>query len=317
VTYFTGVGEEVAKFAAEYIIQTKGRWAGQPLVFEPWQRALLDELFLVDANGDYIYREALIGVARKNGKSCLASALALYMLTASGEAGAEVYSAAASRDQARVVFDQARAFVEASPGLQDFLKPMRSAIVCESTGGIYRALSAEGALQHGLNPHCVIMDELWAFTTPSQVELYYALTTGQLARENPLIVSITTAGYDPDSICGKVYERGRSLKTTEEQRAARFLFSWHQAPDGCDLDDEQAWRQANPASWIALDDLRHERKRLPEHVYRRLHLNEWTASEEAWLPEGRRGHPEGRAGRAGPRHRHRQRLFGRRAALAA
>jgi len=282
---FAGHGERVADFATRYVVQTKGRWAGEPLKLERWQRSFLDELFLVDGDGRRVYREALLGVGRKNGKSTLAAAIALYGLLGLGEEGAEVYSAAASRDQARVVFDQAAAFVEASPLLRDWLKPMRSAIVCESTGGVYRVLSSDGPLQHGLNPSLVVIDELWAHKSP---ELFYALTTGQLARLDPLVVSITTAGWDRDTIAWQAYERGRALadQGADAMRAERFLFRWFEAPDGCRVDDPEAWAAANPSSWVDHDDLAREARRLPEPVFRRLHLNQWTDSEDSWVSAG-------------------------------
>ena len=278
-------GRRVAAFGERFIRQTKGRWAGQPLHLEDWESDLLDELFVLDERGLYVYREALIGVARKNGKSTLAALLALYGLIASGENAPEVYAAAASKDQARVVFDQSKAFVAASPLLQDWLKPMRSVITCPANGGVFRVLSSDAPLQHGLNPSMVIIDELWAHRDP---ELYYALTTGGLARQNPLTVSITTAGWDLDSIAYEVYSRGLeiSLGGREAMRAQRFLFDWRQAPPSADISDELAWLEANPSSWIDVEDLRRERDRLPEHVFRRLHLNQWTASEESWLPVG-------------------------------
>jgi phage terminase large subunit-like protein len=278
-------GPRVAAFSERFIRQTKGRWAGQPLHLEPWQRALLDELYLLDPTGGLLYREALIGVARKNGKSTLAAAIALYGLIASGENAPEVYSAAASKEQARVVFGQAKAFVEASPLLMDWLRPMRDVIVCPANDGVYRVLSSDAPLQHGLNPSVVVIDELHAHRDP---ELYYALTTGQLARENPLVVSITTAGFDRESICHQVYARGRDVAQggAEAMRAERFLFRWFQADERATLDDEATWRAANPSSWIDLEDLRRERRRLPEHVFRRLHLNQWTTSEDHWLPPG-------------------------------
>lgn len=278
---YTGIGERVADFAARYIVQTKGRWAGKPLTLEPWQRAFLDELFLVGEQGRRVYREALLGTPRKNGKSTLAALIALYGLM-EGEPGAEVYSAAASKDQARVVFGQAREFVDASPLLRDWLRPMRSAIVCEQTGGVYRVLSSDGPLQHGLNPSVVVMDELWAHTEP---ELYFALTTGQLAREDPLVVSITTAGYDRDSILWQVFERARELASQGDgaMRRERFLLRWFTAPEGARVDDPEAWAAANPSSWIDHDDLAREARRLPEPVFRRLHLNQWTETEGAWV----------------------------------
>lgn len=281
---FQTAGPRVKAFAENYIRQTKGRWAGKPLTLEGWQSDLLDELYLVE-DGKFVYREALIGVPRKNGKSTICAAIALYGLMAMNEAGAEVYAAAASKDQARVVFDQARAFIEASPALQDWLTPMRNAIVCKETGGVFRVLSSDAPLQHGLNPSLVVIDELHAHKDP---ELYYALTTGQLARENPLVVSITTAGFDRESICWQVYQHGKMLEDEglESMRSERFLFRWWAAPDDCDVKDEDAWREANPSTWIKTDDLRRECRRLPEHVFRRLHLNQWTESEEAWLPPG-------------------------------
>lgn len=278
-------GPRVAAFAERYIRQSKGRWAGQPLIFEGWQRALLDELFLLDGSGQFVYKEALLGVPRKNGKSTLCAGLALYGLVGLNEPGAEVYCAAASKDQARVVFNQAKAFIEASPRLQDWLRPYKDVILCDAIGGIYRVLAADAALQHGLNPSMVVIDELHAHKDP---ELYYALTTGQLARDNPLVVSITTAGFDKSTICGQVYEHGKGLadRGLDAMREAGFLFKWFQAPEEAGIDDRDSWRLANPSSWIDIEDLARERQRLPEHVFRRLHLNQWTASEEAWLPAG-------------------------------
>lgn len=283
VAVYAGQGERVARFAETYVRQTKGRWAGQPLTLERWQRDLLDELYLVDARGRRVYREALIGVPRKNGKSTLAATIALAALLVDDEPGAEVYAAAASKEQARIVFNQARDFVAASPLLQDWLRPMRNVIVCEETGGVFRVLSSDAPLQHGLNPSAVVIDELHAHRDP---ELYYALTTGQLARLNPMIVSITTAGYDLDSICRQVYEHGRdlALEGTAAMRREQFLFRWYAAPDGCDILDPKAWAAANPSSWIDPDDLAREARRLPESVFRRLHLNQWTAAEDNFFP---------------------------------
>lgn len=281
-TYLRGMGEQVATFAEKSIRQTKGRWAGRPLEIEPFQREILDELFLLDSGGGYVYREGLVGVPRKNGKSTLAAAIALYGLIATPESGPEVYAAAASRDQARIVFNQAKEFVERSPALARHLRPMRSAITCPANNGVLRVLSSDAPLQHGLNPSLVVIDELWAHKDP---ELYYALTTGQLARENPLVLSITTAGWDRESIGWQVYDHGRALaeQGVEAMREARFYFRWFAAPSSADLYDREAWRTANPASWIDLDDLAREVDRLPEFVFRRLHLNQWTDLEDAWI----------------------------------
>ncbi len=280
--YFTGHGLQVVRFAESRIVQTKGRWAGKPLTIEPWQRELFDELYLVDALGKRVYNEALIGLPRKNGKSTMTAAIALHGLIATGEMGPEVYAAAASKDQARIVFQQAREFVEASPKLQDWLKPMRNVITCPANNGVFRVLSSDAPLQHGLNPSLVVIDELWAHANP---ELYYALTTGVIARLEPLVISITTAGFDRDSICWEVFQRGEALaaKGQAAMRKAGFLHSWIQAPPRAKPSSKRAWMQANPSSWITSKVLEREYERLPEAVFRRLHLNQWTESEDAWI----------------------------------
>lgn len=282
MSYYRGYGSRVATFLEENVVQTKGRWAGDPLRLEEWERDFLDELFLVDGDQNFVYREALLGVPRKNGKSTLAAGVALYGLLGAGEEGPEVYAAAGSQQQARVVFDQAVEFVRMSPRLMRYLKPMRSVIRCQRNNGIFRAVSAEALLQYGPNPNMVVIDEFFVHKDP---ELYYALTTGQLARVNPLVVAITTAGWDRNSICWEVHERGKALheKGLEAMRKARFLFRWYEASHGCDVHDRAEWDRANPASWITHEDLEREVERLPENVFRRLHLNQWTEVEDAWI----------------------------------
>jgi phage terminase large subunit-like protein len=276
-------GPRVRRFGEHFIVQTKGRWAGKGLAHEPWELQFLDELFRLDSDGRRVYKEALLGISRKNGKSTLGAELALYGLLGTAEFSPEVYAAAASRDQARVVFNQSKDFVEASPNLRDWLAPHRNVISCKSNRGIYRVLSSDAGLQYGLNPSMVVIDELWAH---SNAELYYALTTGQLARENPLVVSITTAGFDRTSICFQLYERGKRLLDEggiEAMRAEGFLFWWYEMDPTVDYRDERHWKRANPSSWITIDALRREQRRLPESVFRRLHLNQWTETENAWI----------------------------------
>jgi phage terminase large subunit-like protein len=277
-----GKGEQVARFAETFIVNTKGRWAGKPLIYEPWQRSLMDELYLQYDDGERVYTEALVGVGRKAGKSTWASSLALHALIGSREGSPEVYVAAAARDQARIVFGQAADFVKASPKLRDWLTVQRSAILCKSNGGVLRVLSSDAGVQYGLNPSMVIIDELAVHKNP---ELYYALTTGQLARQSPLVVSITTAGWDRDNIAFSLYQRGKELEAqgVAAMRRGGFLFKWWEADPMLDIMDEEGWQQANPSSWVRMQDLRREAERLPGNVFRRLHLNQWTEAEDAWI----------------------------------
>lgn len=270
----TLAGVRFERFCEAFLRHSKGEWAGQPVLLEPWQAEITDEVFRT-VDGKRVHREALIGLPRKNGKSTLSAAIALYMLIADGEPGAEVYSAASSKDQARIVFDQAREMVLASPALLQHCEVQRNAIKVRG-GGVYKVIAADAPRQHGLNPSCVVIDELHAHEDGG--ELYYALRTALGARRQPLVVSITTAGYDMDTICGEVYDRGR--------RGERgFYFKWLEVSDAR-LDDRTAWKEANPASWISVDTLEDDSHTLPRAVFERLHLNRWTGAEELWLPHG-------------------------------
>jgi phage terminase large subunit-like protein len=277
------IGEEgraFDRFTRAFIRQTKGRWNDQPLALEPWQLAWVAELLRGRFKQQGVYREALLGLPRKNGKSTLAAALALYALVVESalfEPGAEVYAAAASRDQARIVFGQATEFVRRSPRLTDWVKPYRNAIEVTSTGAVFRVLSSDAGLQHGLNPSFVVVDELHAHRDGG--DLYFALRTAGLARVQPLLVSITTAGYDLETILGEIYLRGL------EGNDPTLFFNWLGVTDE-ELDDHAAWKRANPASWITEDDLVRESRSLPPSQFQMLHLNRWTATEELWLPAG-------------------------------
>lgn len=286
-------GGRFAAFCRRYIRQTKGRWAGQPLILEPFQQAFVDELLEVGPDGKRVYTEALLGIPRKNGKSTLAAALGLYFLTSDGEIGPEVYAAAAARDQARVIFNQAREFVDASPGLQDFVRARQYHIESKQNRGVFRVLSSDARLQHGLNPSAVVIDELHAHRDP---ELYTALTTGSGARDQPLTVTITTAGFDEEQILGLIYNRALEAPDVERDpflvrardRENRFLMWWYGADRDADPDDPAVWRGANPAPWITEEYLRVQRYKPSTRLadFKRLHLNAWVQVETDWLPAG-------------------------------
>jgi phage terminase large subunit-like protein len=284
-------GRQFARFCRAFLRQSKGRWAGRPLELETWQHrviaTMLERVPTRVVGDDGVarmlmrrrYTEALLGLPRKNGKSTISSAIALYFLILEGtlyDHGAEVYAAAASKDQAKIVFSEAKRMVLSSPHLKDACQVYRDAVVVKDTGAVFRVLSADGRLQHGLNPSCVIIDELHAHRDP---ELYYALRTGSGAREEPLIISITTAGHDLGTVCGDLYLRG--MKGEDP----RLFFHWLGVADD-ELDDHDAWAAANPASWITKEWLVEQSRSIPQAVFHRLHLNRWTRAEQLWLPKG-------------------------------
>lgn len=274
--------DRVVRFCSRYLKHMKGRWAGQPFTLEDWQEwEIIRPLFgtIDPATGRRWYREALIGVSRKNGKSELAAAMALYLLVADGEFGAEVYSLAGDRKQASLVYKTAADMAKGSP-FRSAVRVYRSVMEVPETSSIYRALSADADLQHGLNPHGAIIDE---YHVHRDAEQYEAMRTGTAARLEPLIVTITTAGSEKRGPLWDLYERAMSGKDPR-----LFLF-WRSVPPGTSIDDLDAFEVANPASWVTREFLADQRASLPEPVFRRLHGNEWYeaggvlwVSREAW-----------------------------------
>jgi len=290
--------EHFAQFSETFIKHTIGRWHGKPFKLEPWQRDLVDALLAVDKDGRRKVRQALIGLPRKNGKSSLLSALALWASSVEGEHAPDVIVSAGSREQAAVVFDQARAFAESDPLLDLWFDAQRYIIKCDESNGVIRRIAADGKLQHGLNPSTIVADELHSWMTPRQEELWAAMQTATGAREQPLTVSITTAGYDRDTVLGRLFKQAVDLPQLEERNEGSllvafneesgFLFWWYTVPEGTDIEDEDAWMRANPASWIDAPTLRQQldSPSMDESTFRRLHLNQWTATRTAWLPPG-------------------------------
>ena len=193
-----GDGVLVTEFIERLCPQVKdsiGGHAGDPLVLRPWQRNTLGALFARRPDGRLRHRTALVGLPRKNGKSALGSGLGLYGLML-GPNGGEVYSCAADRDQARIVFGMARSMVEKSPELAEATKVYRDAIEVPATGSVYRVLSSEAFTKEGLSPTLVIYDELHA--APND-ELWNVMSLAQAARRDALVLGITTAGVKSDS----------------------------------------------------------------------------------------------------------------------
>lgn len=264
---------------------SKGKVAGGPFLVTPWQAQLLGSVFERREDGLLRFRRVLIGLGRKNGKSLLGSLIALYGLI-EGEPGAEVYSAAGDRKQARIVFDEARWQVQQSPALSGVCKVYRDAIEVPATHSVYRVLSSDAKLQQGLNPSMVVFDEL--HVQPND-ELWDALSLGSGARRDPQIVALTTAGFDLDSLCGRMYQYGKRTATGDTGDDA-FGFFWWEAPDNCAVDDREAWRAANPNLELGLlseEDLEVAVKQTSELAFRRYRLNQFVrVAGDSWLPAG-------------------------------
>ena len=278
-------------FIETFCIQTKetiAGTAGEPLVLRPWQKELLTDLFAVGPNGRFAHRTALIGMARKNGKSAIGSGIALWSLFM-GPEGGEVYSCAADKDQARIVFGDAKKMIEAEPELYELCKPYRDAIEVPSTGSVYRVLSSEAFSKEGLSPTTVIFDELHA--SPNR-ELYDVMQLGMAARREPILIAITTAGVrsdstGQDSIAYSLYQYGQKVARGEIQDKT-FFMAWWEANNESDHRIAETWELANPGYADLNDpaDFESMVKKTPEAEFRTKRCNQWVSSQTAWLPNG-------------------------------
>lgn len=216
----------------------------------------------------------------------LAAAIANKLLFADDEQGAEIYSAAADRDQAGIVFEVAASMVRQSPSLSQRAKIIPSTKRMIYGESFYRVLSAEHATKHGFNAHGVLFDEL--HTQPSR-ELWDVLTTSGGTRRQPLVVAITTAGWDRNSICWEIHEYARKVLEGIIVDPT-FYAVIYAAPDDADWTDETIWQAANPAlgDFRDIEEMRafcERAKQTPalQNTFRRLYLNQWTRQDERWL----------------------------------
>lgn len=280
-----GDGNDVIDFVETFCRLTKGDNAGQQIGLQDWQRGLIRRMFSLRTEGRRQYRTALVGLPRKNGKSLIGSCLALYGLVADGEPGAEVYSCAGDKQQARIVFGEAKRMVELDPDLRRELTLYKDAIEFKRTGGTYRVLSADAELQQGLNPSFVIFDEV--HVQPDE-DLWNTMVLGMGTRRQPFMIGITTAGYDQETLLGRLYRYGQQIKSGEIEDP-EFFYEWWEAKEGCDWRDEGEWHDANPAlkeGTLRIEALRADARTTPEAQFRRYHLNQWTQTADMWLPYG-------------------------------
>jgi len=286
-----GEGEVVADFAETFGIITKDSIAGktgEPLVLRDWQRELMRYVFAGDEEG-YRHRISLIGMPRKNGKSALGSVFGLYSLIL-GARGAEVYSVAAEKEQAKIVFNDAKRMVEASPELTAITKLYRDAIELPKAGSVYRVLSAEAYSKEGLNPSATIFDELHA--QPNR-ELFDVMSLAMGARGRlATLIAITTAGVKTDttgqdSIAYNLYQYGQKVARQEVDDPS-FFMAWWEAPQESDHREKETWEIANPGfgDICSAEDFESAVRRTPEPEFRTKRCNQWVSSAISWLPTG-------------------------------
>ena len=284
-------GLKAADFIDTFAVITKdsvGGKAGEPMRLRPWQRQLLSYAFAAEGEG-FRHRVNLLGLPRKNGKSALASGVALWSVL-TGPKGGEVYSCAADKDQARIVFGEAKKMLENEPELAELAKVYRDAIEIPTTGSVYRVLSAEAFTKEGLSPTMVIFDELHA--QPNR-DLFDVMQLAQGARGNlATMFCITTAGQKSDnsggdSIAYSLYQYGQRVARGEIDDPS-FFMAWYEADAEADHKLPETWVRANPGfgDLNSADDFQSTVMRTPEAEFRTKRCNQWVSSNLTWLPTG-------------------------------
>jgi len=281
--------DRAVNFIEKFCTHVKGELAGKAFILEKWQKDdIVRPLFgwKDKETGLRKYRTCYVEIPRKNGKSNLAAALALYLMFADGEPGAEIISAAGDRGQANIVYHIAQEMIKNNKHLRSKAKVLRNTIEYKSSW--YKSISAEAYTKHGLNCHGIIFDEL--HTQPNR-ELWDVLTTSVGARRQPLIISLTTAGHDRASICYEMHEYSEGVLNGSIEDDS-FLPVLYKAEPDDDWTDPETWKKANPGYGSICNeayfiDAVKKAKSNPSMInsFLRLHLNIWTSAETAWIPD--------------------------------
>lgn len=282
-------GERAIRFINK--LKLVGNHWGKPVCLRPWQEKIIREIFgNVDANGKRWIKKVLLQLPRKNGKSFLIACVALYCLVGSGKSGQSIYIGAASRRQAGFLWTMIADMVKQSPTLKKILRviPYSKRIVWDAKGSFIEALSSEGPSNLGAGPSVVIIDELLAHQNR---KLWDALTSSFGATPEPLLISITTAGNDRNSLCYQEYDYAKKVRDGIVQDES-YLPIIHEVGPEEDWKDVANFYKAMPAlgDFLELDFIMDEFKRaleMPseERKFRQYYLNQWLDKYiESWLP---------------------------------
>lgn len=282
--------EDAAKVAIAFfglLKHWKGEWAGQPIELEPWQQFIIWNLFgWRRADGTRRFRTAYIEVPRKNGKTTVAAGAGIYLAFVDGEPGAEVYTAATKRDQARIAHNDATKMVKASPQLKKIITPYKDNLHNKEDGSKFEPLGRDSNSMDGLNVHGAICDEVHAWNDRMMWDL---LDTATGSRRQPLMFAITTAGFDRQSLCYQLHDYAEKVAygVIDDDSFFGMIYT---IDEGDDWENEDNWYKANPNLGISkkLDDMRRLAARAKEmpaalNSFLRLHLNVWTQSSERWI----------------------------------
>ncbi len=282
--------QRAIEFFPAVLRHSKGRLAGQPFVLLDWEAFVVGSIFGWKIGTIRRFRTAFVSTARKNGKSTIEAGIGLKALVDEGEPGAEIYSAATTREQARIVYSEAERMRAASPALRRRIVQTTNNLAVLSTASWFRPLSADSSKMDGLNVFVALVDEVHEHPDSGVID---KLDTGMGARASPLMYETTTAGVSRTSVCYQHWDFStKVLEGTVPAIVADRWFAYIATVDeGDDWQDELAWRKANPSLGhvLSIDDLRAEvalAREMPskQNSIRRLRLNQWTQQLVRWIP---------------------------------
>ena len=275
------------KFIEKFLRQSKGKWNGKPLKLELFQKAMLEATFgFVDGKGLRKYRKVIFFVARKNGKSVLDSAIANYMLVADKEGGAEIYSIATKKEQAKIVWEEAKRMIQKSPILKKRIRCLIGGIYFDEKDSYFRALASDSNSLDGLNSHLVIADEVHAWKDKNLIDVMY---DSMSAREQPLLIETSTMGTIRQNVFDIEYDYASQVidGVIQDETLLPIIY---ELDDEKEWLNEEAWYKANPSLGVikSLKDLRDKVERAKANPIELVNLlckdfNIRQNSVNAWL----------------------------------
>lgn len=287
--YDQNAGERPCRFFPKFLHHVKGMMANKPYEPMPWiQDRFLKPVFGLKRREDdlRLIRTVYIQLSRKNDKTTSIAGTGLYLLGGENEPGAEIYAAAADKDQARILFNIAKTMVSKNKRLSEGFKVYKDAIERPKTDSFFKVISSDAKTKHGFNAHAVLCDELHSW--PKE-ELFDVLDTSTASRLQPLTIIITTPGYNKDSVCYKKYLYSKKIINGEIIDPTFYPIIFETGPDEDEF-NEDVWRKANPGYGLSLrpDFIKAKAYRAKVepsflNTFRRLHLGRWVDSLTTWI----------------------------------
>jgi len=292
--YSPARARHVIEFIENYCRHSKGKYAGKPVILELWEKAMLASVFgFIDIEGNRKYREALLIVGKKNGKSLIASCVGLYLQIGDGEGGSEVYATATMKDQAKIVWQEAKRMVNKSPALKKRIRTLVAEMVSDFNDGVFKPLASNVDSLDGKNVHGGLFDEIHQWKNGKA--LYDIIADGVTAREQPLIFITSTAGTVREDLYDLKYDEAKDIINGYSDpngiKDERFIAFIYELDSRREWTNPKCWYKANPGLGTIknFETLKHKVEKAKNNpllvknvVCKEFNIRETTS--EAWLP---------------------------------